>query len=239
MPPVRPRVRFGPRLTPAVTWLIAINVATFLLFAFSGDAARGVLARWLVLTPGSLLDGHVWKLITTTLFTVTPFAFILDLLVLWLFMPFLENEWGTRRFLRFAVITSIVGNLVGAGVGLLLGGMALQAPIAGMAPFVYAAMIGYGVQFGERNIQFFGVLPMKGRTLAIGIAAVVLLATVLNRNWVEGTAHLAAMATAVVLTTGRFTPRLWLLQWRRARLRKRYTVLDGGVRDRDKKQWLN
>lgn len=232
-----PRLPFGPRLTPAVTWLIAINVATFLAFAFSGAGVRASLVHWLVLTPGSLLDGHVWKLLSTSLFTTSTFAFVLDLLILWMFMPFLEGEWGTRRFVRFAVITSLVGNLVGCAIGLLLGGLATQAPISGMSPFVFAAMVGYGMQFGDRNVQFFGVIPMKGKTLAIGMAAVLVLVTILNQDWVFGGAQIGAMAAAWFLTSGRFTPRLWVLQWRRARLRKRYTVLDGGARG--KKQWLN
>jgi membrane associated rhomboid family serine protease len=252
----RPGLRFGRRLTPAVTWLIAINVATFLLFAFSGEAVQAALARWLVLTPGALLELELWKLVTTTVFTVSPFAFFLDLVVLWLFMPFLENEWGTRRFLKFAAVTSVVGNLVAALVGLLLGGAHAAVAIAGMAPFVYAALVGYGVQFGDRPISLFGVVPMKGRTLAIGISIVVVLAGLLNGRWVEGAGHVAAMATALILTlqtTGRFSPRLWLLQRRHARLRRRLSVLDGGLRsggDRPgtdpagpsgpkKNQWLN
>lgn len=248
MKPARPRTPFGPRswskLTPAVTWLIAINVATFLVFAFSGESARTLLGRWLVLTPHSLLEGHVWKLVTTTFFTISPFAFILDVVVLWLFMPFLEREWGARRFLTFAAATSIIGNLAGAGVGLLLSGVgaargaASMTPIAGLAPFVYGAMIGYGVAYGDRPVQFFGVLPMKGRTLAIGIAVVVLIAAVVNGDWVLGATNLAGMATAFFMTAGiQFAPRLWILRWRRARLRKRFSVIGG---DRPgKKQWLN
>jgi hypothetical protein len=44
------------------------------------------------------------------------------------------------------------------------------------------------------------------------------------------------MITALVMTSGRFTPRLWLLQWRRARIKRKYRVLDGGKKP-DK--WLN
>ena len=230
-------MRFGQRLTPAVTWLIAATVACFLVFAFSGAAARATLMRWLVLTPGSLLEGHVWKLATTAFFAVNPLAFILDVAILWMFMPFLEREWGTRRFLRFAAITTLVGFIVGAGLGLLLSGSFATLPITGMGPFVYGALIGYGVAFGDRDVQFFGVLPMKGRTLAIGISVVVVLATVLNRDWLEGAANIAGMLTAVALTSRNLTPRLWILQWRRNRLRKKFKVLGGG--SADKKQWLN
>ena len=70
----------------------------------------------------------------------------------------------------------------------------------------------------------------------IGIAVVVVVATLINQSWVAGAGHAAAMITAFVMTSGRFTPRLWVLQWRRARIKRKYRVLDGGKKP-DK--WLN
>jgi len=237
MPPSRGRFRLGARLTPVVTWLIAINIATFLLFTFSGKAAQGTLGQWLVLTPRSLLEGHVWKLVTTAFFAADGLAFLFDLLVLWMFVPVLESTWGRRRFLTFAAVTTVVANLVAALVGLALGGASASMPIAGITPFIYAAIVGFGVAFAEQPVQFFGVIPMKGKTLAIGMAAVVTLAIVMNGTWVQGAGYAAAMVTAFIWTSGRLTPRLWLLRWRRARLKRRYTVIDGG--SSSGKKWLN
>jgi membrane associated rhomboid family serine protease len=230
------QVRLGARLTPVVTWLIAINVATFLLFTFSGQGAQHGLARWLVLTPRSLLEGHVWKLLTTAFMPLDGVAFLFDLLALWMFVPVLESAWGRKRFITFAAVTTLVGNLVAALVGLLLGGGAALTPIAGLSSFIFAAIVGYGVDFAEQNVSFFGVIPMKGKTLAIGMAVVVLIAAILNGTWVAGAGYAAAMVTAFFWTSGRITPRLWLLRWRRARLKRRYTVLDGGS---SQKKWLN
>ena len=231
------QLRLGAHLTPVVTWLIAINIATFLLFTFSGKDAQGALAHWLVLTPRSLLEGHVWKLVTTTFFATDGLAFLFDLLVLWMFVPVLESTWGRRRFLTFAAVTTLVGNVVAALVGLLLGGAAGVTPIAGITPFIYAAIVGYGVDFAEQPIRFFGVIPMKGKTLAIGMAVVVTLAIILNGTWVQGAGYVAAMVTAYFWTSGRFAPRVWLLRWRRARLKRRYTVINGG--SSPQKKWLN
>ena len=82
MPAPPTRIRLGPRLTPAVTWLIGINVATFLIYVFSGGAVKAGLERWLVLTPASLTAGEVWKLVTTIFFNNEGLAFFLDILVL-------------------------------------------------------------------------------------------------------------------------------------------------------------
>jgi membrane associated rhomboid family serine protease len=231
------RVRLGLRLTPVVTWLIGISIATFLLFTFSGQAERDTLGRWLVLTPRTLPEA--WKLVTTT-FVFVPsegLAFIFDLLVLWMFVPILESTWGRTRFLKFLVATTLVANLVAALVGLALGGHAAGTAISGITPFIYAAIVGYGVDFAEQPLQFFGVIPMKGKTLAIGMAVVVTLAVLLNGTWVSGAGYFAAMVTAYVWTSGRLTPRLWLLRWRRARLKRRYTIIDGG--GSSGKKWLN
>jgi rhomboid family protein len=240
-PPVR-RPRIGPRLTPVVTALIVANIATFVLFAFSGKPAQDALTHWLVLTPSSLLKGHVWKLLTTSFFNENGLALFLDILVLWLFMPFLEGAWGRRRFITFALATTLAGNVVSAGLGLLLGGIASIAPIQGLAPFIFGAVVGYGVQFAEQQVQFFGVFPMKGKTLAIGTVVVLFLSVIMNGTWVVGAGYVAAMVTALFLTSDRFSPRLALLRWRRARLRRRYRVLQGGdgsEEGRGKKQWLN
>ncbi len=237
MPYAPGRIRLGPRLTPVVTWLIGINVATFLLFAFSSASVRLTLAQWLVLTPAGLARGHVWKLLTTAFFTVDGLAFFLDLLVLWMFVPTLEAAWGRNRFLKFFALTVVAGNLTAALFGLLIG--ALGTPILGMAPFIYGAIVAFGVEWGDQPVQFFGVIPMKGRTLAIGIAVVMLLAVFLNGDWVNGVGWIASMVAAIGFAG---SPRLWLMHFRRARMKRKYTVLRGGSSSRsggDGPRWLN
>ena len=233
------RVSFGRSLTPAVKWLLGISVAVFVVSMLGGRATQATLENLLVLTPGALLRLELWKLVTTAFVPESPLAFLIDCLVLWFFMPFLERSWGTRRFVIFGAVTTLTANLVSALVGLALGGPALGAKIAGLSAFMYAGMVGFGVAYAEQPISFFGVIPMKGKVLAIGMAILIVLSTVLGGRWVQGAGYVAAMLVAVVMTSGRFTPRLWLLQWRRARIRRRYKVLDGGAgKDRGQK-WLN
>jgi len=224
------RIRLGPRLTPVVTWLIGIHVATFLLFAFSGRDAQIALARWLILTPAALLHGEVWKLATTVFFNPNPLGFFLDLLVLWMFVTTLESAWGRKRFLTFFALTSLVGNLAAALFGLLVGP---GTPIAGMGPFIYGAIAAFGVEWAEQPVQFFGVIPMKGKTLAIGVTIILFLQVLLNREWVFGVGYFAAIIAAIGYSG---SPRLWILRFRRARLKKRYTVLRGGNGGH---RWLN
>jgi len=218
-------------------WILAISVGTFLLWLFSGKAVRGRLEDWVVLTPGSLLHGHLWKLATTALFHVSALGLFFNVLMLWLFVPVLEREWGTRRFVWFAVATSLVGNTVSALVGLAL---APATPIAGMAPFMFGSIAAFGTAFAQQPVQFFGVLPMKGRTFALGFLAFLVISVALNGEWVQGAGYLAAMALAWGFAGGRITPSVWVLRWRRGRLRKKLSVMDGGSgRPPKKQEWLN
>src|SRR5688572_7834458 len=108
-PPAGRRISFGPRLTPAVAWMIGVEVGVFLLYLFAGKGTRAAMIEWLVLTPESLARGHVWKLATTALMNQSGLAFFFDILMLWMFIPVLESFWGTRRFLTFVAATSVVG----------------------------------------------------------------------------------------------------------------------------------
>jgi membrane associated rhomboid family serine protease len=234
--------RFGPGLTPVVTWLIAATIALFLLFAFAGSAGKNALEDWLLLTPDALLRGHVWTLVTTAFLTRDVLALFLDLLVLWMFVPTLESAWGRRRFLRFVVITTVAGHLAAALFGLLIGARGM--PIAGLAPFIYGAIAAFGVAWADQPVQFFGVVPLKAKTVAIGVSAVMLLSVVMNGAWVELVDYAVGIGAGVVLVT---SPRTWLLRFRRARLRRSLTVLrggdDGGEDDPPRRsggqKWLN
>lgn len=231
------RFQLGSRPTRVVGWLIGINAAIFLLYSFAGGAVRAAIVEWLVLTPRSLLAGHLWKLVTTAFVPNDGLTFILDLFVLWMFIPVLESNWGSRRFLIFAASMTILANLVSSGVGLALG---WEVPIGGLTSFIYAGIVGFGVAFADKPVQFFGVVPMRGRTLAIGFAVIIAVSILLNRAWVQGAGYAAVMAAALGWVTGRIDPQLLLLRWRRARLKRRYAVLKGGVPESPRNdKWLN
>jgi membrane associated rhomboid family serine protease len=230
-----PQLDLRGRMTPAVKWLLGVAVATFLIWLFGNDSIKGEYVRWLVLTPGSLARGEVWKLLTTAVATVDGIGLLFNGLMLWLFVPQLERWWGARRFLTFLAITVLVGNLVSALVGLALG--ATLVPLHGLDPFILASIVAFGVLFANQQVALFGVINMRGRTLAIGFVVLQVMLTLIDRNWVRGAGTLAAMATAWLMTSGGFTPNLWLLRLRRWWLKKRYKVIDGGRKDKQK--WVN
>ena len=226
--------RIVTRITRGVAYLIAIQVGVFVVAVFLDPASLGRLVDALVLTPAALANGHVWKLLSTTLVTLDVWTLVFDCLVLWLFLPALEDWWGTRRFLWFFVWTSLVGNTVGALVGLAL---APEHALGGITPFVLASLVAYGVLWSDRVVNLWGVFPIKGRALAIGVAVLLALWVLFRAAWIEGAAFFSAMGLAWAMTKGVWTPNLWWLRYRRWRLRRRYKVIDGGKPN--DKRWMN
>jgi membrane associated rhomboid family serine protease len=234
------RLQLRGRLTRGAAWLVGIVATSFVVLLFAGSAMRQSIGEWLVLTPYSLFhEGQVWKLATSAVLYPPSdvVAFLIDGLMLFLFVPVLERWWGTKRFVTFVIASSIVGNLAAAAVGAALGHPTM--PIYGLTPFIYGSIVAFGVLFSEQPVQLFGVMPIKGRSLALGAAALMALKVLLDRDWVHGAGAFAAMGLAYVMTTGSFTPNLWWLQWRRWRVRRKLGVVDGGKKKADKQKWVN
>ncbi len=231
------RLQLRGRLTRGAAWLVGIVGGLFLIWLFGNQAMRDAYAAWLVLTPAAVFsEGHVWKLATTALVYPNDIVgMILDGLMLFLFVPVIERWWGTRRFITFVIATSLVGNLAAAVVGY---GLSPNAPVFGLTPFIYASIVAFGVLFADQPVSLFGVVPIKGRSLAIGAAALMALMVLLDKQWVRGAGAFAAMALAWLMATGSFTPNLWWLKFRRWRVRKKFGVIDGGKKP-DKQKWVN
>src|SRR5262249_41357451 len=164
---------------------------------------------------------------------------LINLLVLWAFVPTLERFWGTPRFIRFVAITSIVGVLTGLLVGLATG---RDMPIVGLSPMILASIVAFGVIYARQPVQFFGVLPLTGRQLMFGFLAVQAAVTVFARDWEQGASFAGACLAAAIITSKRWSPSLAWKKWRIARMRRRLSVIEGGAkptRKRDGETYLN
>src|SRR5262249_4497647 len=143
-------------------------------------------------------------------------SLLLDLFMLWMFVPTLERFWGTARFYRFVAITSLAGTIAGVAMGELLHH---DVPIAGMSPFIYGSVVAFGVVYARQPVQFFGVLPLSGRQLMYGFIGFLILFIALQGLWEKGASFAVAMLAAAVMTSKRWSPGLAIKRWRIARAR--------------------
>jgi membrane associated rhomboid family serine protease len=159
-----------PRLTPGVQALIAINVAVMFvqmtavkyadmasLFGFDTSALPG---RWWTAVTYMFVHAGVWHLVA-------------NMYGLYLFGPRLEHAWGYRKFAWFYLLCGLggvafdmlfirTGGLVGASAG------------------VFGVMTAYAMQWPDEEVYLMFVLPMRVRTLVVGLFAFNLVAGVIG-----------------------------------------------------------
>lgn len=214
------------RITRGAMILLFLQVGLSLVWLLSDDATKLAVFQWLGATPEHVWrEGKVWTLVTGPLLEIHFVSLCLSTFMLWTFLPTLERFWGTKRFLRFAAMVTVVGAVAGTAAGLATG---REAPIAGLDSVIYAGIVAYGVIYARQPVQFFGVMPITGRQLMYGILAFLGLFVVLQGAWEDGAAYAASIGMTVLLLNKTWSPELWWQRWRRRRARRHLEVMQGG-----------
>jgi membrane associated rhomboid family serine protease len=160
----------APRLTPAVQWLIAINVAVyFLQLTVVGEAnmlpalgfqAHDLSRSWWTIATYMFVHGGFWHL-------------ALNMYMLYVFGPRVEHSWSTGEFVKFYLVSGLGGwlfHLIFARESLLVGASAA----------IFGVTLAYAMQWPDDEVYFFGVLPLKvkwmvallvGMNLIMGMAS--------------------------------------------------------------------
>ena len=239
------RGRFGrmfgeqARITRGALYLLFATTGLSMVYLLAGEAMRLRLLEALSGSGWSVWSElKVWQLVTTPLLEPSFVSLLFQGFALWMFLPALERWWGMKRFLLFALWTSLAGAAAGTLVGWLLGPPHSLVVVGGLDPFVFAGIVGYGILFSTQQVQFFGVLPMTGKQLTWGIVGFVGLFILVGQAWVDGASMAAAMILAWMMVSDRFAPRLWLLKNKQRRMRKRSHLQV--VKDKpEPKRWMN
>lgn len=201
-----------PRITPAVQWLIAINVAIyFLQLALFGDAN---MWRWLAFT-WSDLDHAPWTMLTYMFVHGGFWHLAFNMYGLWLFGRRVEQIWSPGRFTFFYVLCGVGGVL--AYLLFVRGNVSL----GGASAAVLGVTLAYAVHWPDDEVLFFGIVPMKVKWMVALFIAMDVIQGMMSTPGAGGVAYLAHLGG---LATG------WLyLRWPSAhgfeRLRQRISPL--------------
>lgn len=217
------------KITRGALVLVVLQLVVTVVYLVLDAPTQAQARQWITLTPNNLfVHGRVWTLVTSPFLELNFVSLILALLMLWMFVPTLERFWGTRRFYRFVAITQIVGGLAGCLMGLATGHH--DEAIVGLSPFIYAAIIAFGILYARQPVQFSFYIQMTGRQLMYGFIGFLVLFVGLQQLWEVGASYAAAMVTAAVMTSKRWSPGLAWKRWRIARARAKLSVIEGGMK---------
>lgn len=197
--PFRPSgsgVRFGvPGLTPYIKLIMIVCGAVWLVefglfLAYVRTAGNALVfserlhAYWDVvgffgLVPQAVVAKfRIWQPLTY-MFLHDPtqmFHILLNMLMLWMFGGELERHWGSKPFLRYYLVCGIGAGLLAIPFGYAVG--TADKITIGASGAIFGLFVAYGMVFAERPVLFMLIFPMKARTMAIIMCAMVLFYTI-------------------------------------------------------------
>ncbi len=223
----------GARPTPGATLLLAIELAVFVV-VFAVLGAPVWVRDHLALTPVRALGPEPWQLVTSGLTHLGGRQLISSLIGIWMFATAVEQRTARGRMLGLFAGAQVAGAIVIAAVGRLA---APHAVFDGCSAGVVGLVAAFGVLYGPVPLHLFGLVELRGRSVALGVLGLSYLVGLLNHDYVGLAGDTAGVAVGWALASGAGTRlgvawdrlRLW-------RLRRRYKVIPGG---RDTRRYLN
>ena len=192
------------RLWSVSTWLIAINVAVFLIdLMLRTPEGLGLPFLWGHFSAyTALYQGQVWRFITFQFLHAGPQHIFFNMLSLYFFGGMIENYLGPRRFLAFYLLCGIAGALAYLllwRLGILVNHPA--TPMVGASAGIFGVLMAAAqIAPNTRVMLMFPPIPMPLKVLAwimIAIALVTILSS--GRNAGGEAAHLGGAALGAVL----------------------------------------
>ena len=157
----------------AVPVIIAINVLIFLAWqaARLDESLEQVMAGNFLVSTNHLLHGHWWTLLTAAFSHMDFWHIALNMFVLWSFGTILEKLWGTRVFVVFYLVASVVASATHCFVSsVLMGNPNINA--LGASGAVSGLLLAFALLFPRHRILVFGVIPVPALVGALAFVAI-------------------------------------------------------------------
>ena len=178
-----------PRLTRAVEWLIALNVAVYFLQVTIVNAGAcslrhrsGSLPAWWTVVSYMFVHGGFWHV-------------ALNMYTLFLFGPRLEHAWSAREFRNFYLWCGMGGLILHLLV-------VRESVLIGASAAVLGVTLAYAMRWPDDEVLLFFAVPLKVKWLVALLVVVNVmggLAMKTRGGGVAYLAHLGGLATAWVI----------------------------------------
>ncbi len=165
----KPQISFGGPLTRAVKIIIICCVAVF-LYQLIAEEIIGSSDINLIFGLIPILvwkKFFVWQLFTYAFLHGGIFHILFNMFALWMFGCELERHWGTRVFVKYALVTGI-----GAGISTVIASPNMGIPTIGASGLVYGILLAYGLLFPNRVIYLYLLFPIKAKHFVLIFGAI-------------------------------------------------------------------
>lgn len=189
-----PQMRFAmPSITPAVKYLLIINVVVFLLNFFLDQQGKVITPLFAVYAKDWW---QVWRLVTYQFLHAGFGHIFFNMLLLFFFGPFFERTWGTKKFLQFYLICGAAGGIV---FPILVSvNWVNNVGLVGASGALYGLLAAAAILMPKMRVYVFGVFPLPMAVLVVILILSSLLGLLGGANAGGEAAHLAGAATAAI-----------------------------------------
>ena len=173
----RPNVVGTMRMWSVTTWLIAINVAVFVInwITMTDDVPRGWLYELGYFSAGTVIYHlQLWRFLTFQFLHAGVQHILFNMIALYFFGPIVEDYLGGRRYLAFYLLCGIAGGVMYLAmwaVGMLHYGSATA--LVGASAGIFGVLIaGARVAPDTTVMLVFPPIPLRLRVMALVMLAV-------------------------------------------------------------------
>lgn len=222
----------GYGLTPVVKKLIYINAAVFLALVFLGIFSRPLprlLVSLLGVVPRDVVFGlRLWQPFTYLFLHGGFWHLVFNMFALWMFGTPLERDWGSRRFLRYYLLTGVGAGVLNVVVTLLWGGPAAVIPTIGASGAIYGVLLAFGLLYPHQPILIWFLFPIPARIFVI-IMGVFTFTSALSApgSGISHISHLGGMLFGYLYLRGDWLYRRALnhyVEWRVRQMQRKFGV---------------
>ncbi len=202
-------------LTKVVKYLIIANVAVWLVLQVivEGYIFPSLdLSLYFGLVPQNIfLNFFVWEFGSYMFLhdVSNPMHLVFNMFTLWMIGGELEQKWGSKGFLKYYLASG-----VGAAIIYFIGVVGyyaitghitpLQIPVIGASGAIFGLLLAYGILFGERQMLFMFIFPIKAKWF-VTIIGVIELSMLMSRGIAGGQAanlaHLGGIVAGFLYLT--------------------------------------
>ena len=195
------RLSFFGYFPNGVKWLLISNVAVFLLIYLGGARFADDFAI-LALTPSAVVHHFaIWQLVTYLFLHGGIGHLLFNMLSLWMFGSMLEQDWGTRRFLKYYFVCGIGAGLCDVAVNAALGSWGTRT--IGASGAIYGLLLAFGVLYPNQTVLMNFLFPIKAKYLVMIYGAIALLSAFGQNSGISNIAHLGGMLFGYVYLKAR------------------------------------
>jgi membrane associated rhomboid family serine protease len=181
--------------------LLIVNVVVFLGQLVARSTLTFRVEDYFALSVDGLRHGYVWQLLTYQFMHGGWIHLLVNCWVIFVFGREVESALGRGSFLTLYFSSGIIGGLVQALAGVLIGGR-FAAPVVGASAGAFGLVAAFAVLYPERPLMLllFFIIPvsMRAKFLLLFSAAIAGIGLFAGTDNVAHAAHLGGMLTGIV-----------------------------------------